>query len=271
MVLRLDDCGEQLLATSANVSDTAPRGGRSHLQDGECRCPPRLRSHDGGRGVLLGLRLLRRPRYRLRHAGRELCGSEAGRVLGMPHSSAGRRRPHLRDGGYGEHHTCGLTTDGATYCWGANAGGQLGTGTTTGPELCSVQSYTSSCSQVPVPVTGGLRFTEISVGYGFACGVVQTGAAYCWGGNVSGQLGSGSTTGPQLCDSMPCSASPVPVTGGLPFRMISAGWDVTCGATTGGAAYCWGWRNPGASAVPLPVSGGSLSRPSVQSNCTRAA
>jgi len=161
----------------------------------------------------------------------------------------------------GEVHTCGLTTEGATYCWGGNGAGQLGGGATTGPELCSVEGSTYPCSHVPVAVAGGLSFTEISAGYDFTCGMVQTGAAYCWGDNGAGQLGSGSTTGPEVCvfdpyNSAPCSARPVPVTGGLVFRRISAGWYVTCGVTTGGAAYCWGWRNPGASAVPLPVSGG---------------
>jgi alpha-tubulin suppressor-like RCC1 family protein len=41
----------------------------------------------------------------------------------------------------GGRHTCGITTDGALYCWGANWAGQLGTG-----------SYTDS--PVPVRVTG---------------------------------------------------------------------------------------------------------------------
>lgn len=49
----------------------------------------------------------------------------------------------------GMFHTCGVTVDGAAYCWGANREGQLGIGNDTGPALCGL---THPCSTVPVPV-----------------------------------------------------------------------------------------------------------------------
>jgi len=144
---------------------------------------------------------------------------------------------------------CGLTTSGSAWCWGLNEYGELGNGT----------SGSNHNSSVPVAVVGGLTFTSLSAGPGgHACGVAVGGAAYCWGYNSSGQLGTGSLV---------TSSSPVPVSGGLSFASLSAGqnWQ-TCGVAIGGAAYCWGNNGSGRlgngsttnSNTPVPVSGGLI-------------
>lgn len=76
-----------------------------------------------------------------------------------------------------------------------------------------------------------LVFASVSVGLSHVCGVTTAGAAYCWGDNIAGQLGTGDTTH---------SSIPVPVAGGLSFKTVSSGNYETCGITTGGALYCWG-------------------------------
>jgi alpha-tubulin suppressor-like RCC1 family protein len=83
--------------------------------------------------------------------------------------------------GAGGNHTCGRTTGGVTYCWGGNASGQLGDGSTTN-------------RPAPVAVSGGLALTGGSEGANHTCAHLTSGAAYCWGGNTTGQLGNGSTT-----------------------------------------------------------------------------
>src|SRR5207247_242978 len=148
-------------------------------------------------------------------------------------------------------HTCGFTTAGAAYCWGANYFGQLGDGTTT--QLTS-----------PSAVGGALTFAVASAGFQYTCGVTTAGAAYCWGYNPAGELGDGQTSGPQLCSGQPCSTTPVAVLGGLTFAAVSAGYAHACGVTTAGAAYCWGinyWGQLGDGdttrrASPITVGGG---------------
>jgi alpha-tubulin suppressor-like RCC1 family protein len=143
-------------------------------------------------------------------------------------------------------HTCGLTRDGAVYCWGANRQGQLGVGTTTGPETCGLRI----CSTLPVLVAGGLSFAEVGAGQSHTCGVTAEGTAYCWGLNDSGQLGIGTTAGPESCQHVgdpptPCSTVPVPISGQAGFLTVSAGAFHSCGVTADGAAYCWGENGNG--------------------------
>jgi len=76
-----------------------------------------------------------------------------------------------------------------------------------------------------------LVFTQISVGNNHRCGVTSDGRLYCWGNNLEGQLGDGTTTD---------RPAPVPVGGALRFRQVGAGFYMTCAVTTGDRAYCWG-------------------------------
>jgi alpha-tubulin suppressor-like RCC1 family protein len=124
--------------------------------------------------------------------------------------------------------TCGLTAAGAAYCWGDNFFGELGTGDTL------------TVSQ-PKPVAGSHIFTSLSGGAVHQCGVAVGGSAFCWGTNASGQLGDG-TGAPHLV--------PTPVAGGLKFTLLRSHransiFASTCGVTTGGDVYCWGWNSEG--------------------------
>ncbi len=115
-------------------------------------------------------------------------------------------------------HNCGVGTDGVTYCWGGNFGGQLGNGTTID-------------ATAPVAVSGALSFALVSAGRLYTCALTTEGTGYCWGGNGDGKLGNGS-----LAD----ISVPGAVSGGLTFGSVSAGSFHTCGLTTDATAYCWG-------------------------------
>lgn len=126
----------------------------------------------------------------------------------------------------GQFHSCALASGGAAHCWGSNGAGQLGVGTL--PAL----------RNAPTLVVDGHTFSEISAGSSHTCALTaSTGAAYCWGTNISGILGIGSVGG-----SFP---NPQVVTGGLSFVALAAGTGHTCGLTSAGAAYCWGLNAAG--------------------------
>lgn len=123
----------------------------------------------------------------------------------------------------GRTHTCGLTTSGAAYCWGSNGFGTLGRDTA----VAQVET--------PVPVAGGHTFTAIAAGDSHTCAIAVGGAAYCWGSNGTGALGTGDTS------TRSSHPTPEAVAGGHHFRAIDGGNVHTCGLTTGGDVYCWGW------------------------------
>jgi alpha-tubulin suppressor-like RCC1 family protein len=107
-------------------------------------------------------------------------------------------------------------------------------------------------------------YTAVTTGGAFACGLMTRGDAYCWGYNGHGELGGGTPPGPPQCGSVPCSPTPMAVTGGLTFVTVSAGGNFTCGVTTSGAGYCWGDNTGGelgdgtgtSSPTPVAVTGG---------------
>ncbi len=131
----------------------------------------------------------------------------------------------------GARHSCGVTTAHKALCWGAGGSGQLGNNGTGG-------------KRTPVAVAGGLSFLNVSAGdqatrgsgY-YSCGVATDNRAYCWGDNLDGQLGDGTTTR---------RLKPTAVAGAISFGNISAGTDHTCGVSTTNVGYCWGYNYYGA-------------------------
>jgi alpha-tubulin suppressor-like RCC1 family protein len=150
----------------------------------------------------------------------------------------------------GGNHTCALLSGGSVDCWGENTYGQLGNGTTTGPDT---SMGGEPCNPTPAPVGNVPTATAVVAGNGHTCALVS-GAVWCWGENSSGQLGNGS-----MGASVP---SPASVPGLAGVTALAAGGAHTCALLSGGTVECWGEGGNGelgngmmsASATPVAVS-----------------
>jgi len=99
-------------------------------------------------------------------------------------------------------------------------------------------------------------FESLNAGGGHSCGLAADGKVYCWGENLAGQLGDGTTAEHH---------TPAPVTGSLQFTGVSTGSGrSTCAVTATFRAYCWGEDTYGqlgtgntapSRPVPTPVGG----------------
>jgi alpha-tubulin suppressor-like RCC1 family protein len=157
----------------------------------------------------------------------------------------------------GNANTCGRTATGEVHCWGSNKGQVLRTSS----EVCSDGDL---CSRAPVKVEGAPSFAWVGVGAEHFCGLSADGTAFCWGKNDFGQLGLGTTA---QCVQSPCR-QPAPVAGGLKFRSLALGEVHTCGITTAGQSYCWGWNFHGqlGSGQSTPFDGGEPAPVAVSGN-----
>lgn len=120
----------------------------------------------------------------------------------------------------GTYHSCALTTAGGVKCWGYNADGELGDGTTTNAAYAVDVSGLSS------------GVVSIVAGDEYSCALTVSGGVKCWGGNSHGELGNGTTT---------ASSTPIDATGLTSgVAAIAAGEGHTCALTVGGGMKCWG-------------------------------
>ncbi len=122
-------------------------------------------------------------------------------------------------------HTCALTTQGAIKCWGDNAQGQIGNGSTT--------------NQLTPTDPQGLsaEYSAIAVGEFHSCALARTGIIRCWGNNSGGQIGDMTTDGRVApTDVRQLSEGAIAIT---------AGGGHTCAITTNDAIKCWGFGNYG--------------------------
>jgi alpha-tubulin suppressor-like RCC1 family protein len=136
-------------------------------------------------------------------------------------------------------HVCGVTVDGAAFCWGVDKS-QLGR-ELPGTEFCVAQNglVGQPCSREPVRVEMPGEITAVAAGDFHSCGLDAGGAAWCWGSDSNGQLGSSPA---EVCGefALPCSLAPVRISSDRRFRAIAAGSIHACALDEDGEVWCWG-------------------------------
>ncbi len=143
-------------------------------------------------------------------------------------------------------HGCAAPLDDAVFCWGANDQGQMGDGSTTN-RLTAVRPFDPGGSTLVVSVAAGQ-------GHTCAATVMPYGVS-CWGDNMYGQLGDGTTTNRHT----PVGTGAV----GTGAVAVAAGSLHTCALTGLNLVYCWGSNSQGqlgnnsttASSSPVQVMG----------------
>lgn len=128
----------------------------------------------------------------------------------------------------GVEHFCMVMDDASVSCWGDNQYGQVGNGT----EIRDSAMGSAASAQV----VGVADVTAISAGSSHTCAVSKDNTVKCWGYNLHGQLGDGSTTNRT-------TATPV---ANLPaVSAIAAGAWHTCALGKDRTVECWGRNDSG--------------------------
>ncbi|MBX3225463.1 MAG: hypothetical protein KF795_33465 [Labilithrix sp.] len=83
----------------------------------------------------------------------------------------------------GIEHACAVRKTGGIVCWGSAGDGQLGKGSVAG----------STAIATPVAVLGAPTAVGVWTGGNRSCSIADDGRAFCWGSNLLGQLGNGTT------------------------------------------------------------------------------
>lgn len=250
--------GEDFSGSTAGAGDAAPAG---DAPEGDGGGGDAIGS-DGGGGSIVQVAAGGTSSCALYADGHVKCwGSNDSRQLGIPTSlhRCGAYQcqwepavvPRIDDAisiGVGMLYACALRRSGGVVCWGGNGAGELGHPASLDGTCTNVLGQTTPCNPTPMAV-GGLPSqtgaVQLSVGAHHACVVTATRAIYCWGSNVSGQLGDGTFDAPDGAVSV--------VAGPAPFVEVAASGggesgntlEHTC-ATSAAGVHCWGQNYVGA-------------------------
>jgi hypothetical protein len=141
----------------------------------------------------------------------------------------------------GTHYSCALLTDRTVSCWGNNASGELGNGSTESSSTPQAVIGLTNVTAIAASATGVLASPSAGFEGGrHSCALLADGTVWCWGENLWHQLGPKAPPS-RVCEgiNVPCSPNPVPV-GLSNVVAIATGGAHSCALMTDGTVGCWG-------------------------------
>jgi alpha-tubulin suppressor-like RCC1 family protein len=139
-------------------------------------------------------------------------------------------------------HTCARLADGRVKCWGGNGFGQLGyddaqtRGDGGGPNMNTL---------LPVNLGSGRTAVAIAAGDNHTCAILDNGGTKCWGSNIAGELGQGSTS---ILGDEPgemAALQPIDFGAGRTAIEVAGGQNFTCARLDNNTVKCWGLNTGG--------------------------
>nr|WP_255216009.1 DUF4215 domain-containing protein [Pseudenhygromyxa sp. WMMC2535] len=130
--------------------------------------------------------------------------------------------------------TCVILEGGALRCWGSGVSGKLGLGN---EDKIGDDETPASVAPVDLPAPVGF----VAAGDEHTCAITADGQLYCWGFNLSGQLGLGHTD--DIGDDEPPTEGLVALDDSV--AQVAVGNHHTCVLTSLGNVRCWGQSNNG--------------------------
>jgi len=132
----------------------------------------------------------------------------------------------------GDLHTCAILNYGNVSCWGSGGGSAIG---------IPLNNNDQYFPQVTNSLGVGRTAVNISLGYQFACVLLDNGLVSCWGEGNYGQMGNG--------NNIANNPTPTPTNSFGANRTvvaIASGYDHTCVILDNGSVSCWGQNSYGA-------------------------
>lgn len=131
--------------------------------------------------------------------------------------------------------SCALASDGGIYCWGNNAFGDLGDGT-------------SIPHARPTQVGTATDWIDVDARTNAGCGIRTDHAMWCWGFGTTGQIGDGRT--------MTVYEPTKVITDkpGIGWKAMALGRQALCGLHDDGSLACWGFDRVTGASVSMPVA-----------------